>query len=333
MRVLDTAKRLARPTAAPPLRKGAELAVVVVARAAIERVSRHVLRAARLHFRRVQSRRCITAWPQLEPHVSVRVPGAALEPRGDHDLGAVGVEPQAHDGRAAPRHLVQEHDSLEVHIGQGEADGAMLLPHRSSRHLNVARAGQQHHLAHAVPLQEGKLERGELLLPYDTRGRMLRDRAQERHVKSCRGDMRALYQRGPRKGAPAEAERRTAVHGQRCRAARRALQQHVSDRAAVPERRHTAYRLAAAARLRLVKVRARTEVTLGARIGAKAGIRVRATAATRLHRLRAQRRRRILPQLANERVQPAQLRVAARRQPPQRRRQPQHPGLPRRRLA
>eukprot|EP00964_Phaeocystis_antarctica_P038771 scaffold22169_cov69-Phaeocystis_antarctica.AAC.2 len=50
VRVLDTAKRLARPAAAPPLRKGAELAAVVVARAAIERVSRHVLRAARLHF-------------------------------------------------------------------------------------------------------------------------------------------------------------------------------------------------------------------------------------------------------------------------------------------
>eukprot|EP00964_Phaeocystis_antarctica_P079400 scaffold49465_cov61-Phaeocystis_antarctica.AAC.1 len=106
VRVLDTAKRLARPATAPPLRKGAELAAVVVARAAIERVSRHLLRAARLHFCRAQLRRCSTAWLQLEPHVSVRVPGAVLEPRGDRDLGAVSVEPQAHDGRAAPRRLV-----------------------------------------------------------------------------------------------------------------------------------------------------------------------------------------------------------------------------------
>eukprot|EP00964_Phaeocystis_antarctica_P047727 scaffold27624_cov66-Phaeocystis_antarctica.AAC.6 len=313
VRVLDTAKRLARPAAAPPLRKGAELAAVVVARAAIECISRHVLRAARLHFCRVQSRRCSTAWPQLEHHVSVRVPGAALEPRRDRDLGAVSVEPQAHDGRAAPRHLVQEHDGLEVHIGQGETDGAMLLPHRSPRHLNVARAGQQHYLAHAVPLQEGELERGELLLPYDTRGRTLRDRAQERHGRSYRGHMRALHRRGPRKGAPAEAERRTAAHGRYSGARTSALQHRVRDRAAVPERRHAAHRpSAAAACLYLVRVRARSKVTVGARVGAKARVRVRATAATRLHRLRAQRRHRILPQFANERVQPAQLRVAAR---------------------
>eukprot|EP00964_Phaeocystis_antarctica_P052831 scaffold30960_cov69-Phaeocystis_antarctica.AAC.3 len=327
--VLDTTKRLASPAAAPPLRKGAELAAIVVARAAIERISRHVLRAARLHLCRVQSRRRSTPWPQLEPHVSMRVPGAVLEPRGDRDLGAVSVEPQAHDGRAAPRHLVQEHDGLEVHIGQGEADGAMLMPHRSPRHLNVARARQQHHLAHAVPLQEGELERGELLLPYDTRGRTLRDRAQERHGRSCRGDMRTLHQRGPQKGAPAEAKCRTAAHALHCRATRRALQHHVRDRAAVPERRHSAHRSsAAAARLHLVRVRARVKATVGAKFRAKARVRVRATAATRLHRLRAQRRRRILPQLANERIQPAQLRVAARRQPPQRRRQPLHPRLP-----
>eukprot|EP00964_Phaeocystis_antarctica_P019571 scaffold10802_cov76-Phaeocystis_antarctica.AAC.1 len=244
VRVLDTAKRLARPAATPPLRKAAELAAVVVASTAIERVSCHVLRAARLHFCRVQSRRCSTAWPQLEPHVSVRVPGAVLEPRGDRDLGAVGVEPQAHDGHAAPRHLVQEHDGLEVHIGQGEADGAMLLPHRSPRHPDVTRAGQQHHLAHAVPLQEGELERGELLLPYDTRGRTLRDRAQERHGRGYWGDMRALHRRGPRKGAAAEAERRTTAHGRR-RAAWRVLQHRVRDRAAVPERRHAAYPLGA----------------------------------------------------------------------------------------
>eukprot|EP00964_Phaeocystis_antarctica_P007071 scaffold3832_cov69-Phaeocystis_antarctica.AAC.3 len=207
----------------------------------------------------------------------------------------------------------------------------MLLPHRSPRHLNVARAGQQHHLAHAVPLQEGELERGELLLPYDTRGRTLRDRAQERHGRSCRGRMRALHQRGPRKGAPAEVERRTAAHGRRCRAARRALQHHVRDRAAVPEGRNAAHRSsAAAARLHLVMVRARVEVTVRARVRAR--VRVRATAATHLHRLRAQRRRRATPQLANERVHPAQLRVAARRQPPQRRRQPLQPCLARRRL-
>eukprot|EP00964_Phaeocystis_antarctica_P148400 scaffold115233_cov57-Phaeocystis_antarctica.AAC.1 len=77
---------------------------------------------------------------------------------------------------------------------------------------------------------------------------MLRDRAQERHGRSCWGHMRVLHQRGPRKGAPTEAERRSAAHG-RYHGARRALQQHVSDRAAVPERRHTAYPLAAAARL------------------------------------------------------------------------------------
>eukprot|EP00964_Phaeocystis_antarctica_P072413 scaffold44284_cov86-Phaeocystis_antarctica.AAC.2 len=44
----------------------------------------------------------------------------------------------------------------------------------------------------------------------------------------------------PREGAPAEAERHTASHGRRRRAARRALQHRVRDRAAVPERRHAA---------------------------------------------------------------------------------------------
>eukprot|EP00964_Phaeocystis_antarctica_P033017 scaffold18711_cov63-Phaeocystis_antarctica.AAC.1 len=144
--------------------------------------------------------------------------------------------------------------------------------------------------------------------------------------------MRALHGRGPQEGAPAEAERRTAAHGQRRRTARRALQQCVRDRAAVPERRHAAHRPSAdAARLHLVRDRAGVEVTVRARVRAR--VRVKATAATCLHRLRAQRRRRILPQLANERVQTAQLRVATRRQPPQRRRQPLHPSLPRRRLA
>ena len=139
--VLDTAKRLARTAAAPPLRKGAELAAVVVARAAIERGSRHVLRAARLHFCRVQSRRRSTiTWPQLEPHVSVRVPGAVLESRSDRDQRAVCVELQAHDGCAAPCSLVQEHDGLEAHIRKGETDGTMLLPNHSPCHLDVARA-------------------------------------------------------------------------------------------------------------------------------------------------------------------------------------------------
>eukprot|EP00964_Phaeocystis_antarctica_P018253 scaffold10104_cov112-Phaeocystis_antarctica.AAC.1 len=101
------------------------------------------------------------------------------------------------------------------------------------------------------------------------------------------------------------------------------------DRAAVPERRHAAHRPSAdAARLHLVRDRAWIKVTLGARVGARTKVRVRATAATHLHRLRAQRRRRILPQLANERVQPAQLRVAARGQLSQRRRKPLHPRLP-----
>eukprot|EP00964_Phaeocystis_antarctica_P164202 scaffold141867_cov105-Phaeocystis_antarctica.AAC.1 len=128
--------------------------------------------------------------------------------------------------------------------------------------------------------------------------------------------MRALHRRGPRKGAAAKAERRTAAHGQRRCVTRRALQHCVRHRAAVPERRHAAHRPSVtAARLHLVRVRARIKVTVGAKVGAKAGVRVRAIAA-RLHRLRAQRRRHILPQLAHERVQPAQLRVAARRQLP-----------------
>eukprot|EP00964_Phaeocystis_antarctica_P021800 scaffold12104_cov73-Phaeocystis_antarctica.AAC.1 len=38
-----------------------------------------------------------------------------------------------------------------------------------------------------------------------------------------------------------EAERRTAAHGRRRCATRRALQHHVRDRAAVPERRHAAH--------------------------------------------------------------------------------------------
>eukprot|EP00964_Phaeocystis_antarctica_P162101 scaffold135719_cov121-Phaeocystis_antarctica.AAC.1 len=133
----------------------------------------------------------------------------------------------------------------------------MLLPHRSPRHLNVARTGQQHHLAHAVTLQEGELERGELLLPYDTCGRALKDRAQERHCRDCRGGMRGLRPRAPQKRAPTETKRRTTAQGRRCHAARRALQQRVRDRAAVPERRHAAHRPSVAGRLHLMTVRAR----------------------------------------------------------------------------
>eukprot|EP00964_Phaeocystis_antarctica_P001997 scaffold1042_cov64-Phaeocystis_antarctica.AAC.1 len=111
--------------------------------------------------------------------------------------------------------------------------------------------------------------------------------------------MRALHRRGPRKGAPTEAKRRTAAYS-RCCAARRALQHRMRDRAAVPERRHAAHRPGAAAvRLHLVRVRVRTGVKASAK--ATATVKVRAISA-RLRLLCAQRRRRILPQLAHERV-------------------------------
>ena len=67
--------------------------------------------------------------------------------------------------------------------------------------------------------------------------------------------MLALHRDGPRKGASTEADRRAAAHARRSNA-RRALQQYVRDRAAVPERRHAADRPSAAAdTLHLVRVR------------------------------------------------------------------------------
>eukprot|EP00964_Phaeocystis_antarctica_P032032 scaffold18119_cov76-Phaeocystis_antarctica.AAC.7 len=65
-----------------------------------------------------------------------------------------------------------------------------------------------------------------------------------------------LGRRAPSEGAPTEAKRRTAAHGHH-RTARRALQHRVRDRAAVPERRHTAYPLAARKRRQARRQRTR----------------------------------------------------------------------------
>ena len=71
--------------------------------------------------------------------------------------------------------------------------------------------------------------------------------------------MLALHLKDPRKGAPTEADRRAAAHARRHNA-RRALQQHMRDRAAVPERRHATNRPSAAAgRLHLVRVGVKVE--------------------------------------------------------------------------
>ena len=67
--------------------------------------------------------------------------------------------------------------------------------------------------------------------------------------------MLTLHLNGPRKGATTEAHRRAAAHAKRSDK-RRALQQRVRDRAAVPERRHAADRPSAAAdTLHLMRVR------------------------------------------------------------------------------
>ena len=67
--------------------------------------------------------------------------------------------------------------------------------------------------------------------------------------------MLALHLKDPRKGAPTEADRRAAAHARRHNA-RRALQQRVRDRAAVPERRHATNRPSDAANsLHLERVR------------------------------------------------------------------------------